>query len=279
MQKVTVVVLLLASLTVIATAQVLAGRFFGQDDLQTNVFQNDVWEQNNSVQLQNSYPAWNTQTSTITDAMAERATGLPTDFPLNDPWFTHNDPSQDSTPGSQVFLTSQQSINDQTPSFIQESGLSTASLLTSQETLTPTETPLVTFSLLLKAGFSQVTLQRDEFQGKLFSLLELQNFLALPVLQQNMLKDGKTIATFYELRNKSMLLAPEIYNRLKENFSALSQIKINETNGYGESSFYVNDPAQPTVAFLVVKKGTSVYALAYKKDYHLLIKKLIQLLP
>lgn len=140
--------------------------------------------------------------------------------------------------------------------------------------------PLINFAVVQEAGFSAVTLQRVPFNGSIFDKIDISDRISMPVLQQNLLKNNVARdATFYEFSLKSHTLAQEIYALLKQKGSNQIGASVNETNGFGEKSFYVNFLDYPERAFLVVKKGGNVYSLSYVKIYHPFIQKLIQLLP
>lgn len=140
--------------------------------------------------------------------------------------------------------------------------------------------PQITFSMIIKAGFAQTTLQRAPFTGVLFDTIDLQNSLSVPVLQQNLLKNNVArAATFYEIHLQNKEMAGEVFSLIKQKAAAQAGALLNASNGFGEGSFYINYLDNTNHAFLVVKKGSSVYALTYVKDYHPYIAKLIQLLP
>lgn len=142
------------------------------------------------------------------------------------------------------------------------------------------ESPKITFELVTKSGFSQATLQRTLFDGWLFDSIDLQGALSSQVLAQNLLKNNTIkVGTFYEIRTQSDNVSKEIYALIKQKASSQAGALVNETNSFGNGSFYINYLDNSSRAFLVVKKGQYVYALTYVKDYHPFVSKLIQLLP
>jgi hypothetical protein len=101
----------------------------------------------------------------------------------------------------------------------------------------------------------------------------------VPVVQNNLLQNNRTkIATFYEFQAGDAALANEVYLYLRDKSKSLMGATINETNSFGTASFYVNSLTEKANTFLVVKLKENVYALAYLKEYHPLIKQLIPLL-
>ncbi len=140
--------------------------------------------------------------------------------------------------------------------------------------------PLLTFELIQKAGFNQVTLQRIPFAENLFGRVAVKNGIAWQVFAHNLLKNNSAVvATLWEFQNKSPTLALDVYRLLRQKFALQSGAVINATNDFGENSFYINYADDQTNAFLVVKKGSNVYASTYRKDLHSSIQALLTLLP
>jgi hypothetical protein len=134
----------------------------------------------------------------------------------------------------------------------------------------------ITFELINTAGFTGVTLQVTPFNGILFESADLRDFNSVPVILNNLLLGNRQkIASFYEFKTGNSALSDEVYRLLKEKCGKLLGAIINNTDAFGEASFYVNYSDHPDSAFLVVKTHDTVYALTYQKDYHPLIRKLL----
>ncbi|MBD3327869.1 hypothetical protein GF340_01040 [Candidatus Peregrinibacteria bacterium] len=137
----------------------------------------------------------------------------------------------------------------------------------------------IVFDMVGRAGFKNVTLQRIPFNGIMFERIDLRDFKSVPVVKQNLLQNNKTIiATFYEFHAKTEPLANEIYSFIKDRAAGPIEAEINQTNDYGSASFFINYSDKKNDAFLIVKKGTSVYAYSYPKGSHSLIESLIKLI-
>jgi hypothetical protein len=137
----------------------------------------------------------------------------------------------------------------------------------------------INFSNLQKAGFGGVTLQRVPFNGILFENIDLRDFKSVPVIQNNLLENNRNrTATFVEFITGSRMLASEIYALLKEKAGKQIGTTINETNQFGDNSFYVNYYDRTENSFLIVKIGDSVYALTYQKGLHDSIKQLLSII-
>jgi hypothetical protein len=138
----------------------------------------------------------------------------------------------------------------------------------------------LSFGLVQSAGFEDTALQRVPFNGILFETIDLRDFKSVDVITNNFLEHNRTqIGTINEFHAQSRDLADEIYNFLKEKSGKLIGASINETNTFGDRSFYLNFLELKDNAFLVVKQGENVYALTYKKGEHSNVQTLLKLLP
>lgn len=137
----------------------------------------------------------------------------------------------------------------------------------------------ITETQLVQMGFDGMRLERASAEGLLFQLLDLSDTVNLSkvrfhltdgknvygVISEFLLADATRAKTFYQnLRQKSSLYAPDV--------------KLNETNSFGESSFYLNDSKRLGTAFLTVLSGNRVYSFSYPKASHEFFKKFIQFL-
>lgn len=134
----------------------------------------------------------------------------------------------------------------------------------------------ITYNTVSKAGFTDFSLQRVPFNGILFESVDLRDFKSVQIEENNLLENNrKQIATFYEFRAESRMLAGEVYKMLKEKSGKLIGASTNVTDSFGEGSFFVNFVERPADAFLVVNMGENVYAFAYLKELHPLMKNLL----
>lgn len=141
--------------------------------------------------------------------------------------------------------------------------------------------PKITFAVMQNAGFTNLVLQRVPFNGILFNTIDLRNFKSVEVIQNNLIEDNTNrnqTASFFEFDAGSRMLATEIYSLIKQKTQSLSGVKMNETNQFGNNSFYINFDDNAQNVFLVVRMESNVYALTYRKDYHPFIKQLLTLL-
>lgn len=137
----------------------------------------------------------------------------------------------------------------------------------------------ITEQQLVQMGFEGMHLERVSAEGLLFQLLDLSGTVNLSkvrfhltdgknvygVISEFLLADDARAKSFYEsLRQKASLYAPDI--------------KLNETNSFGTTSFYLNDSKRLGTAFLTVLSGNRVYSFSYPKASHEFFKKFIEFL-
>jgi hypothetical protein len=134
-------------------------------------------------------------------------------------------------------------------------------------------------SILQQAGVPGAELQTAAFSGKLFGRIDLTNLGAVKAVESHLTKNqAARLASFYEFSPGSEQAAKEFYELLKQRCQTEIGVIINETNGFGQSSFYVNYYEFPEKVFLVFRKGTRVFGFNYNKDLHEAVTKLIGLL-
>ncbi len=141
------------------------------------------------------------------------------------------------------------------------------------------EEATIKFEVVKNAGFQNVTLQRVPFNHLLFNFIDFSDYKTTDVVDQRVLQNNEDkIAEFYEFHTDKSSLANEIFLLIKEKSDTVLGVSINETDEFGEKSFYVNYEDIPNIAFLVVKIDNSVYCLSYRKELHSYIKSIIQLI-
>jgi len=135
---------------------------------------------------------------------------------------------------------------------------------------------LINFSVISKAGFTGVSMQKVPFNGIMFESLDLRDFKSVPVTVNNILQDNKNkIATIYEFDAGRRMLGKEVYGLLRDKSGKLVGATVNPSNEFGEGSYYINYSERPDLAFLVVNGGENVYALTYLKELHPLVKNVL----
>ena len=138
----------------------------------------------------------------------------------------------------------------------------------------------LTQAMVSQAGFQNLALKSVPYSGKLFDRVAFKDLGTVPTFETQLVKNEMVKdAGIYEFHVSSQTLSKEVYGLMKGKCAAEIGVILNETNSFGDASFYVNYFEVPERVFLVVKKGDNVYALTYGKELHASIQKLISLLP
>ncbi len=133
-------------------------------------------------------------------------------------------------------------------------------------------------ALLREAGFKDVSFKKVAFSGKIFQLLALPGINNDKVNKLNIFQGQNFAATLYQIALNSSEASDELYDYIRNNLTNKPNLAINETNQFGENSFYINNTNKKKIAFLVVMIGSELYGFEYAHQYHPIIKSLISLL-
>lgn len=124
-------------------------------------------------------------------------------------------------------------------------------------------------ALLQKAGFQNYTFQSVPYAGKLLDRIAFADLNFIPTFESHLMKNQVArVASFYEFNPGSLQSAKEVYDLIKQKCTGEIGVILNETNSFGEASFYVNYFEFPEKVFLVFRKGTKVFAFTYNKELH-----------
>lgn len=131
---------------------------------------------------------------------------------------------------------------------------------------------------LIKDVNPAFTFKTEPFSGKVFQLLDISEVSLESAIQGN-LKNGEALeGVIYELKALDEVMAAEIYQLIKQKTIEYNEISVNETNKYGDGSFYINHVQKPNEVFLTIRIKNKIYAFAYSRPSHENIVKLISLL-
>lgn len=130
------------------------------------------------------------------------------------------------------------------------------------------------------AGFTAPVLKESVFRGSVFQFLHFADQVDAVVYQSNAFDGSEFVGSVYELRFPSQTAGFQGYLALRDRAAeALDMGAVNETNSYGDSSFYFNHHVKKQTVHLVVKKGANIYAFEYPVEVHEQMKLLLPLLP
>lgn len=86
------------------------------------------------------------------------------------------------------------------------------------------------------------------------------------------------VGAIYEIPLANKQEARKLYIEIKNQAKAISTLDVNETNQFGENSFYLNHQAKVSQVFVITVSKNKVYALGYSKEYHETFKPFLGLL-
>lgn len=136
----------------------------------------------------------------------------------------------------------------------------------------------ITEDIIRQAGFTSGRLQEKQFNGKLYQLLDITKTPVDGMVLYDILENDVGVVSVTEIMLRDEIRALQLYSLLQNKTKPYIDLSLNETNAYGDRSFYINHAKKPEEAFLTVKIGNRIYGFAYVKGYHPQVKALIQLL-
>ena len=128
------------------------------------------------------------------------------------------------------------------------------------------------------AGFVSAYMEIEKYDGSLYKTIYTDDLYNVSVEKIVIKSADVMFAKVYVLTFGPKSRLEDVYQVLKTRGSEGLDVEINETNEYGDGSFYMNDTKRPGTAFLTVKLGNLIYGFYYPKEYHPQVKNLIKLL-
>ena len=148
-----------------------------------------------------------------------------------------------------------------------------------EETDTPLIQILASIDLekILNAGFENGNLKIEPFDGLIFNDYDISEYQDDEHIKYIITENNESAGIINELIYPSEKIATAVYNQLKAKMSQEnSSFTINETNQYGDASFFANNSEETNSVFLVVKFGNRLYTLHYPAKNHNKMKNLLQ---
>lgn len=168
----------------------------------------------------------------------------------------------------------------------EESELTQEESITDEEIVEETPDELIilearlTAELFESVGFVDPVLKEAIFTGSLFQFLSFADQTDAFIHQWNLFEGETFVGGVYEINYPTETGAFQGYLTLRDRASGLSNLgTVNESNGYGDASFYFNHKVKTKTIHLVIKKGQTVYAFDYDQVHHPEMKALFALLP
>jgi hypothetical protein len=128
------------------------------------------------------------------------------------------------------------------------------------------------------AGFVGAYLEQEPHNGYLYKTIQIDDLFDVEVTKSVIRTEDSLFAKVYVFTIGPNAVVSEVYQVLKMRGAEGLDIELNETNEYGDGSFYMNDARRSSTAFLTVRFGELIYGFSYPKEYHSQIKNLIALI-
>lgn len=139
----------------------------------------------------------------------------------------------------------------------------------------PIFTSFITKEAFVKSEFNDVQLVKIERIDNFFKFINIKpNEDDFSVISAVFNKDDETIATIFEFQPETEATTAKIFStlfsKLRDNITEEQKedINLNQTNSFGDHSFYFNNKQYEEMVFLVVKSADKILAFEYKKENH-----------
>lgn len=128
------------------------------------------------------------------------------------------------------------------------------------------------------AGFFGAYIEEEESDGKLYKTIDVADLYDTKMQKFVIRSEEELMAKVYIFSVGANSNIDELYQLIKSRCGLVPVSTVNETNEYGNGSFYLNDSSRSGTVFLTAKMGELVYGFSYPKTYHSQVKNLVQLL-
>jgi hypothetical protein len=138
--------------------------------------------------------------------------------------------------------------------------------------------PKIDITKVVDAGFKIADLVSENFDGTIFKNIDIGEYNDDNHKQFIITESEEFAGTIDELIFPTSEIALEVYSTIKAKIVNTGTFEINETNQYGDNSFFANNSEEKNYVFLVVKIKDRLYTLYYPAKNHNKMKNLINLL-
>ena len=132
-------------------------------------------------------------------------------------------------------------------------------------------------TFLQEIGLLEPRTLEEPFAGLIYGFWDLSESLNGIEVEVVSLFDGPDfLGTLYVLPTENEIQTFGVYEALRKSAQTSDKGEINETNMYGDESFYFNHHAKTSTVFLTVRKDSMIYAMQYEPEIHEPIRRLIE---
>ena len=133
-------------------------------------------------------------------------------------------------------------------------------------------------TLITALNVPSLNFQFETPPDRVFGSFDLQSNAIARVVYGVINSDNTAIASIREITSNDQQRSLQVYQELKAIASSVPTFTINETNEFGDNSFYINPNQDSDSAFLINQKDNLIYAVAYQKRFHDSFKQWFELL-
>lgn len=129
------------------------------------------------------------------------------------------------------------------------------------------------------AGLTNAVLKEAVFDGNVFNFISFADQTDAYIHEWNLFDGENFVGSVYEIDYKSDTGGFQGYVTLRDRALKLSNLgDVNETNSYGDASFYFNHKEKKKTVHLVIRKGETIYAFQYAYSQHEKMKSLFEII-
>lgn len=133
----------------------------------------------------------------------------------------------------------------------------------------------ITKELMLQAGFEKPIIQMSLFNGVIFSQINLREYINNNHISYKTYENNEHAGDITEFIATDNYTIDTLYTSIKTKIENQEGFEANETDQYGDRSFFANFDQDTNSVFLVVKLKTRLYTLHYPAKNHNKMKNLV----
>jgi hypothetical protein len=136
--------------------------------------------------------------------------------------------------------------------------------------------PSVDEVAFLSAGFFDPVLKDTIFSGLVFQFISFSDQVEAYIYQWNLFDGEDFVGSVYEIKYPSEMGSLQGYLNLRDRAQSDPAMgEVNETNSYGNASFYFNHATKTKTVHVVIRSGATIYALEYAYVHHEKMKSVL----
>ncbi|HCW32915.1 MAG: hypothetical protein UT55_C0035G0008 [Candidatus Peregrinibacteria bacterium GW2011_GWE2_39_6] len=155
--------------------------------------------------------------------------------------------------------------------------IATNTTLDATNTPNPAPSAQITTTLLQNLNITSPRLETDNYEGLIYGFWDTQKaFNSYTILRHKIFSEDNYLSTIYEIQTLNEIETFSAYQILYDLAQNSATGTINETNSYGNASFYFNHSTKTNTVFLTFQTKNTIYALEYAPNYHSSMRELIE---